>query len=162
MMKQVNFNILLVRRVHDLNCHFYSGCVWLDEELSTTNFNWIGLWKLVFDNPSKDSIVSFVHNYMGSEEEAIDIKQLYKLYNGDESKIMKIALFLTPEDESRIRDGIRKKPSKYLYSKVFKLSAKQPMVNSLKRKVSTSEKISFEATQMKVQAEPPGNHLTDV
>lgn len=141
----------------------------MDEELSKENFNWIGLWKLVFDNPNRESIVSFVNSYTGSEEEAIDIKKLYKLYKGDESKIMKIVLFLTPEDESRIRDVIRRKHCKDFRSKVLKLSMKQVkqpssvvIYNSVDPQVSTSEESSSSTTHVKtLQTEPPRSPLTD-
>jgi len=40
-------------------------------------------------------------------EESGDLKQLHSLYQGDVSKIMNMALFITIEDEIRIRDSIQ-------------------------------------------------------
>lgn len=84
------------------------GCVWLDEEMMEDSFNWVGHWALTFKNKANDTVInSFLNRYRGSEEEAADIKQLYSLYQGEMSKIMNMILFLTEEDEARIRGSIQ-------------------------------------------------------
>lgn len=81
----------------------------MDDQLTKKEVDWIGYWKLTFGNPSDESIEDFVNKYRGSEEEAADIKSLFKLYNGNVKKIKAIVLCWTKEDESRIDDII------YLY-----------------------------------------------
>ncbi|XP_046647201.1 dnaJ homolog subfamily C member 9-like [Daphnia pulicaria] len=84
-----------------------TGCVWLDEELMDNSFNWLGHWALTFKKANDSVINSFLNQYRGSMEETEDLKKLYSLYRGDVPKIMNMALFITAEDEVRIRDSIQ-------------------------------------------------------
>ena len=81
--------------------------MWLDEELMDNSFNWLGHWALTFKKANDSVINSFLNQYRGSMEETEDLKKLYSLYRGDVPKIMNMALFITAEDEVRIRDSIQ-------------------------------------------------------
>lgn len=115
--------------------------MWLAEELMENSFNWLGHWALTFKKANDDVINSFLKRYRGSEEETGDLKQLYSLYQGDMQKIMNMVLFVTTEDERRVRESIQ-----YMINRdrnprlkdVFKKLSKRNMIDD---KPSRSKKV---------------------
>jgi len=70
--------------------------------------NWEDYWRLLFKKVSKEDIIEFEKKYKGSEEEAMDIKQIYNRFKGDMNKIMNSVLCATIDDEPRIKEILQK------------------------------------------------------
>jgi len=70
--------------------------------------DWEDYWRLLFKKVSKEDIIEFEKKYKGSEEERVDIKQLYNRFKGDKNKIMNSVLCATIDDEPRITEILQK------------------------------------------------------
>ncbi|XP_032784176.2 dnaJ homolog subfamily C member 9 [Daphnia magna] len=90
------------RRIYD-----ETGCV-DDDDFLKGDVNWEDYWRLLFKKVTEQDITEFENKYKGSEEETLDVKQLYERYKGDMDNIMSSVLCATTEDEPRIRDIIQK------------------------------------------------------